>query len=154
MGSLGDILNGASLVALDTMVFIYHMEDRRPYSDLTTEIFKRGEEGLARLNTSVITITEVLTGYRRVKNQTAEWTFIRMLEDFSSFLNVTPVDFLIADRAASLRAAYGLRTPDAIQLASAFITGSRAYITNDRGLEVIKEIPILILDDFITSKRK
>lgn len=152
MGSLSTLFakqRGISTVALDTMVFIYHVEDRMPYSKFTTELFDGGERGEVQLCTSVLTITEVLTGYRRLKDANAEQSFLQMLNQFYSFLKVWPVDFFVADRAASLRAAYGIRTPDAVHLATAIAVGAELYITNDRKLKPVKEVSVVLLTELV-----
>jgi predicted nucleic acid-binding protein len=51
--------------------------------------------------------------------------------------------------AEELRAKYGVRTPDALQLAAAVQAGATGFITNDRRLEAIKELEIGVLDDFL-----
>jgi predicted nucleic acid-binding protein len=61
-------------------------------------------------------------------------------------LSVVPVTDDIAERAAFLRAHYNLKTPDAIQVATALVSGSRAFLTNDENLASVKGIDILVLD--------
>jgi predicted nucleic acid-binding protein len=39
-----------------------------------------------------------------------------------------------------------LKTPDAIQVATALVSGSRAFLTNDENLASVKGIDILVLD--------
>ena len=55
----------------------------------------------------------------------------------------------VAETAADLRASYNLRTPDALQLATAIVSGCQGFLTNDRGLIRVKTIPVLVLDDLI-----
>jgi predicted nucleic acid-binding protein len=50
------------------------------------------------------------------------------------------------ERAAFLRARYNLKTPDAIQVATALVSGSRAFLTNDENITAIEGIDILLLD--------
>jgi predicted nucleic acid-binding protein len=54
----------------------------------------------------------------------------------------------VAEIAEELRAKYGVRTPDALQLA-AVQAGATGFITNDRRLEAVKELEIGVLDDFL-----
>ena len=55
-----------------------------------------------------------------------------------------PVAYLAAD----LRARYNLRTPDAIQIATAILTGCDAFLTNDDGLRrVSAEMPVIIMHE-------
>ncbi len=44
-----------------------------------------------------------------------------------------------------------MKTPDAIQLATAILYGATAFLTNDRIFERVKEIHILILDKLLQS---
>ena len=57
------------------------------------------------------------------------------------------IDQAIAQKAAELRARYNLLLPDAFQAAVAIISGCDALLTNDRGLQRVGELKILILDD-------
>jgi predicted nucleic acid-binding protein len=61
-------------------------------------------------------------------------------------LSVVPVTDDIAERAAFLRAYQNLKTPDALQVATALLSGSRFFLTNDETLTSVKDIPILVLD--------
>ena len=55
----------------------------------------------------------------------------------------------ISEMAASLRAKYSIKTPDAIQIATAVITGSSFYITNDASLKKVDEVRIMLLKDML-----
>jgi predicted nucleic acid-binding protein len=59
-------------------------------------------------------------------------------------LSITPE---FAERGAELRARYNLRTPDALQVASGLVAGCEAFLTNDRGLQRVTELRVLVLDD-------
>jgi predicted nucleic acid-binding protein len=61
-------------------------------------------------------------------------------------LSVVPVTDDIAERAAFLRASQNLKTPDALQLATALLSGANFFLTNDQSLSSIQDVPILILD--------
>lgn len=154
MGSVDAFLKSldAGPIALDTAIFIYHLEDRSPYSDLTTVLFEAVERDSIQLRTSVLTITEVLTGYRRMRDFKSEMAFLEMIRQFSHTLNIVPIDMLIADRASYLRAKYSLRTPDALHLATAWTVDAKRYLTNDRKLKSIEEISVVVLSDFAQRK--
>lgn len=62
-------------------------------------------------------------------------------------LEMVQMDEAVSIKAAQLRAKYGLKTPDAIQLASVIRKKGDIFITNDRGLKSVKEIKILTLED-------
>nr|WP_262511949.1 PIN domain-containing protein [Marinilabilia rubra] len=52
----------------------------------------------------------------------------------------------IAKKTAEIRAKYGFKTPDAIQLASALHSGSDFFITNDNQLNKFKELKVILVD--------
>src|ERR1017187_550024 len=58
---------------------------------------------------------------------------------------VVPVTLEVARHAARLRAAYGLRTPDAIHLATAVAAEAAEFVTTDRRLARVKEIEVRVL---------
>jgi predicted nucleic acid-binding protein len=57
----------------------------------------------------------------------------------------------VADLAAKLRADYRLKTPDAIQAASAISHGATGFICNDKVFQKIEGLDCLIIDDYVIS---
>lgn len=57
----------------------------------------------------------------------------------------------VARKASDLRAAFRIKAPDAIQIATVMVHGATAFLTNDRIFEKVKEIDVLILDKFLNS---
>jgi predicted nucleic acid-binding protein len=55
----------------------------------------------------------------------------------SASLKALPVTLEISEEAAQLRAAHNIRTPDAIQGATAKTAGASWFLTNDDGLSVL-----------------
>ncbi len=51
--------------------------------------------------------------------------------------------------AAQLRAATGVKTPDALQMVSALGAGCRALLTNDRGLPSVPGLRVVQLSSYI-----
>lgn len=135
-------------MSLHTSVLIYHLEDIRPYSELTEEIFGLIAEGKVRAVLSTLTVAELL-----VKPfQSGEPERLELCERFLLTLpnaQFVPPDYAIAREAARLRAEHRIPTPDAIFLATAAIQQA-AFISNDRALKRLrpKPAPILVLDDF------
>jgi predicted nucleic acid-binding protein len=62
-------------------------------------------------------------------------------------LEWVPLTMNLADRAAELRARYRLSTPDAIQLATAISHKATRFYGNDRGLQRVKEIECVMVND-------
>ena len=59
------------------------------------------------------------------------------------------IDQNVAHQAAKLRARYGLKTPDALFLATALEEKAQAFITNDVRLKVIENIEIVLINAFV-----
>ena len=61
-------------------------------------------------------------------------------------LSWVPVTLALADQAARLRATYGLRTPDALHVATAIAGSATGFIGNDHAFRRVTELEILLLD--------
>lgn len=58
-------------------------------------------------------------------------------------------DLKISLKAAQLQASYNLKLPDAVQIATAIITGCDSFLTNDKKLSRVSELQILVVSDFV-----
>jgi predicted nucleic acid-binding protein len=132
-------------IALDTMIFIYAFEKHPVYLPLVKSFFREVERGRIITVTSTITLAECLVYPFRAKAIELAARYKTLFRDFPH-LSVIPVTEEIAERAAWLRAQYQMKTPDAIQLATALISGSQFFLTNDEDLPRVDEIQVLILD--------
>jgi len=56
-----------------------------------------------------------------------------------------------ATEAARLRAQHQLKTPDAIQLATAIHAGAQTFLTNDKRIRSLPAIKVLVVQDFVTT---
>lgn len=135
-------------VGLDAMVFIYHFDQRKPYYPLCFQIFKLLEQGKAQAVTSTISLAESLShpplGDQPVKLQDMRSFFLK-----EPNLRVVEADFGVCDTAAFLRRKYQIRLPDALEIATALQSDAALFLTNDRSLPKIGEIPVLLLEDFV-----
>ena len=134
------------LVGLDTAPFIYLIEDHPSYAPHLVALFEAAEQGRVRIVTSVVTLAEVLVRPLRERQAdlVAEYRDILL---GSLCVETLPVSAAIAERAAELRATHGLRTPDAIQLATAMDAGAVAFLTNDTRLRMVAGLEVLILTE-------
>lgn len=135
-------------IALDTCVFIYHFEAHPVYARLTVPIFEwvqaRGHGAMS----SALTITELMVMPHKEGDPVRLNTYRSLLLTLPNF-NWMPIDPITADCAAKLRADYKLRTPDAIQAASAIVGATPAFITNDPVFRRVKDMDVLLLDDLL-----
>ncbi len=131
-------------IAFDAAILIYFLERHQvwypvvaPYVEQCTQ---DDVDGLG----SVLLLTEILTGVRKRRATHAE----RQVHAFFAEpkgVRLVDTSLAIADRAATLRATYGLRTPDAIHVATALESGAKSFITADRNLGTIRGIKIEVL---------
>lgn len=138
------------IIGIDTMVFIYHLEDHPDYSHVTERIFEAVEHGKYNAVTSVITLLEILVKPKRDGNLTAVKDYKDLLQTFPNF-KIFDLDMKISDIASDLRAKYGIKTPDAIQIATTIYGGSKSFITNDDSLKKVEEVRVLLLDDLVKT---
>ena len=132
------------VVGLDTAPLIYFIEDHPGYSQQLAAFFEAVDQGRIRAVTSVITLVEVLARPLREDQSDLADRYREILLG-STGLETVSVSAEIAEQAARLRAAYGLRTPDAIQLAAATQAGAAAFLTNDTTLARISQPEVLVL---------
>lgn len=143
----GDTIEEFKAVALDTQVFIYHFQENTTYVPLTRRIFEAIEHGEMTASTSVIALMEILVKPMREGNSKAVEEYKFVLQTFPN-LKLQSVDAVVSEKAAEIRATYNLRTPDAIQLASAITANAEAFLTNDHRLKRIKGIRIIVLKEY------
>lgn len=146
MIKLDDALKGVTRLGFDTSPVIYFVEANPQYDALVTEIFQRVSNGAPSGATSVITLSEVLV-QPIIRQQTLLQREYRDLLMRSRNFSTWAISASIAELGAELRAQYRLRTPDALQIATALEAGCEAFLSNDAGLRRVTELRVLILDD-------
>ena len=145
MGLIRDLGDGP--VAVDTAAFIYLIEEHEIYLPLVLPLFKQADAGSRELVTSALTLLEVLIVPYRTGNR-------RLAEQYEALLTrsrgVTLVDVSRTQlrAAAQLRAATGVKVPDALQLIAALSAGCKTFVTNDRRLPKIPGLRVLELSDY------
>jgi predicted nucleic acid-binding protein len=145
---LAGLLNNVDHIFLDTVIVIYAVEKNPTYVARAEYILTKIDDGSMRASTSVVTLTEVLIQPQRKQHQALARAYLDVLTK-SKNLETLPIDVLTAVKAAELRAQYNLRTPNAWQLAAAVQAGCQVFLTNDRTLQRITAIRVLVLDDLI-----
>ena len=150
MGQLAPFISGR-LVAFDTAPLIYYIEQNIAYASLVDELFDAIDTNAARGMTSVLTLQEVLVKPLRDGRQDIADNYRDVLRN-SLNISLHTIDESICERAAELRAGYTwLRTPDALQLATALIHGAEIIVTNDGRWQRVNEIEVAVLQSFIAS---
>jgi predicted nucleic acid-binding protein len=146
LGLIREIGNGP--LALDTIAFIYFIEEDPRFLRLLDPLFTSIDEGRLPAIASSLTILEVLVVAYRTGNIPLAERYEQVLTR-SRGLRLVDVDRGQLRAAAQLRAVHpGLRTPDAIQISAALSGGCSALLTNDRDLPAVPGLRILQLGDF------
>ncbi|HET7087988.1 MAG TPA: PIN domain-containing protein [Anaerolineae bacterium] len=146
MTQLEDALTGVVRLGLDTAPIIYFVEAHPRYDALVTEVFQRIADGGLVGVTSVISVTEVLAQPIRRGDLNLQRQYLDLLRH-SDNIEIAEIDLAVAERAAELRARHNLRTPDALQMAVALLTGCQAFLTNDMTLQRVTDLSVLVLDE-------
>lgn len=135
-------------LALDGCIFIYQIEAHPKYVASTDIVFSWLAASRSRAFTSTITMTEVLVPAYRSRGQELLDNFYGLLSTYPN-LQWVSVSLEVADLAAKLRAQHNLRTPDAIQAATAIHAKATVFITNDPKFRRVSEFEVLVLDDYV-----
>jgi predicted nucleic acid-binding protein len=138
-------------VALDTSIFIYQLESNPRYLPCTDPIFSWLERRGSRAVTSTITMTELLVQPYRLGDEQLADQFYGLLSTYPNLEWVAP-NLEIADATARIRAEYRLRTPDALQGATALHASATGLITNDPIFQRVGGFETLVLDELLESK--
>jgi predicted nucleic acid-binding protein len=145
-----DAFDGIQDLYIDTAPFIYFVEQYPVYADKMRRVFQYVHNGSLFAVTSVITLTETLPEPIREKDAALETNYHELFLNTYN-LRLISVSAGIASRAAHLRAQYNLKTPDALQIAAAVVSGCEAFLTNDLTIKRVQEISVLVLDELELS---
>ncbi len=140
----------AGRICIDTVITIYSVERNAEYAARLDPLWVALAAGTVDVLTSESTILECLVGPLRDNDAFGVAAFERTFAQ--SGLRMLPIGTDVLRRAADLRAKHpSLRTPDAIQLATADVDGADYFLTNDHKLRGKGARPVLVLSD--TSSR-
>jgi predicted nucleic acid-binding protein len=103
--------------------------------------------------TSTITMLEILVQPYRDSDTERIDRFYGLLSTYPHLVWLDAT-LEIADRAAQLRARSNLRTPDAVQAATAIASGSTGFISNDPVFRRLQDVDVLILDGILEQSSR
>lgn len=143
---LASALTSVTRLGFDTAPSIYFVKANQRYDALVTDVFQRVEDREFFGITTTVSLLEVLVVPLRQGNGRLQQEYRDLLLHSGNFqtLDITPE---IAERAADLRARYGLKTPDALQIGAALKSGCEAFLCNDLSLKRVTELRVLVLDE-------
>lgn len=114
---------------LDASTIIYAIEVPS-FQNLRNGLLKRLDDKQLVVVTSELALWETLIGPRKSGNTNVERLFRAFLTP-SSHMIVEPITRQILEKAVDVRVQFGLKTPDAIHLATGLLTSCDMFITGD-----------------------
>jgi predicted nucleic acid-binding protein len=148
LARLREFLRKHQKVGLDSNIFIYKMDVNPRYLELATHVL----EWLESLDhfgvTSTLTMAELLTQPYRDADEKRVDRCYGLLSTYPNLEWVAP-DLVTADLAARFRAQHRMRTPDAIQAATAVLSGATGFVSNDPVFRRVEAFETMVLDDLL-----
>ena len=146
--SLAEFLRKHKRIGLDTSIFIFEVEESRKYIEIVHPVFQWLEKPESYGITSAVSMLELLVHpYRRSDLDTVN-RFYALLSTYPN-LHWVELTLPVADAAARLRAEFNLKTPDAIQAASAMSLQATGFISSDPAFKRLDTLDVLVLDDLL-----
>jgi predicted nucleic acid-binding protein len=140
---------GRGPVGVDTSAFIYFIEEHKKFLPVVLPLFREADEGKRDIVTSALTLLEVLVvPYRAGNRSLAERYEALLTRGRGVRLLDLSHDHLRA--AAQLRAATGVKVPDALQLVAAIGAGCATFVTNDRRVPSIPGLRVVELSSYVS----
>lgn len=112
---------------LDTNLFIYLIEENEKYLSQVHNLLEFLEKNGYEIITSTLTLGEILT--KPYKDNRLD--LVKIYKEFFSDMELVELNSEIASLFAQIRADYGIKTPDAVQLASAVYAKADLFVSND-----------------------
>lgn len=137
---------GHKRVLIDTCVWIYHFEQHPQLGVPAGRVIGALEEGKFRGIASELTLLELTVQPLQLGRQDVADDY-EVLLDYFPHLELFPVSREILLDAAALRARQKLRTPDAIQVATALRADATLAVTNDKAWRAVPLIETVLLAD-------
>lgn len=128
-----------ALLLVDSAPIIFVLEAHATLAARFLPLFEAHAAGRLRFAVTTMAIAEVLTGPLRAGEESLVRRYRSVLESWQ----VVPLDTDIAESAARLRGATGLRLADAVQAASALCINAAALVTHDRDFSRLKGLRVL-----------
>ncbi len=150
MGLIQDVSPGP--VAIDTAIFIYFIEEDKRFLPLVKPVFDAIDHGDLQAASSGLTLLEVLVLPYRTGNFSLADRYEALLTR-SRGLRFIDVDRSVLRNAAQLRAAFNLKTPDALQVAGALVAECSVFLTNDRRIPSLPGLRVLELKNYLPPTR-
>ena len=120
-----------SVIVLDSSALLAYLDGGERISGAATHVM----DGLVRTGRnpgliSTVTVTEALVRPFRLSDPVQASTVEDFLRNFPN-LTIVPIDYAVSREAARIRAVTGLRTADALVMATAVVSSALVVVGND-----------------------
>ena len=137
----------AGLVYLDASSLIYSVERVEPYRTLLEPMWQQAQDRDLTIVSSPVLVIEALVKPIRDGNKEIESQYRELFA--SNAVRLLDASYEVFEDAARLRAATGLKTPDALHAATALRASCVLFISNDTDFRRVQGLPLVVLDDMI-----
>jgi len=134
-------------VYLDTAPFIYSVEKHADYRQILIPLWNALKQSEIEVFTSELTLLETLVQPIRQNNLTLVSAYETLLT--KTDVKLEPINLTVLRRAADLRAAQNLKTPDAVHASTAIAANCSYFVTNDNGFKRLSNFNVVALSEII-----
>jgi predicted nucleic acid-binding protein len=129
---------------LDACALIYRFEGAAPFRTAAMDLMAQltAQQDSVELAMSRLSVLECRVKPLREGNA----ALLKRYDDFFAAVHILELSSAVVDAATQLRARYGLKTPDALQAASAFAASERAlFVTADAGFARVAGLDVRLI---------
>jgi Predicted nucleic acid-binding protein, contains PIN domain len=140
-----EFLSQYKRIAVDTNVFISVFAQEPLGEKIIPIIDATANKGTHEIITSVLAFSECAVK----PYQDGNWIALDQVKLMFQMPNLTvyPIEDIVAEEAARLRAVYNFKMPDALIVATAIVHNAGVLLTNDHRLVSVKEIPVVKVEE-------
>ena len=138
-------------IYLDTNTWIYALEGYSEFRSELTLLFEQIQTGALTGITSELTLAELLVKPYQDQDLAQQARYKKAIANRQHFFIMPVLRDLLID-AAEVRAKTQLKLPDAIHAATAIRANCTTFLTNDRQLKKLTDIPVVLLSEVIAAR--
>ena len=146
---LKDILRDKR-VYFDTNIFIYLLEGSEHFQDALRDLEALIAHETIKVTSCDLVYTELLPFHAGQPNKAA----IEHIVEFLNAFEISRISRQTAIQAGILRGETGMKTPDALHVASAIQNDAEIFLTNDAGIRTPASIRRVLFADYSNGHRQ
>ena len=144
------VLPASGPVYVDTNAVIYFVEKIEPYRSASAPLWDALDAGTQEVITSDLTLLEVLVKPLKMGDIALAAVYRNLLLGTLGLTSLS-IDRGILEAAAGIRAALGMKAPDAIHAATALAGKAAMFVTNDSRFKLVSGLNVAVLAEVAAS---